>query len=100
MNELLEKRFFGCIFWGIILNLGGAMLAVLQHFPFIKALGWVMLLVGFGLMMIGLAFYVRSKGRNPAWCILGILSILGLLIIVLLPAKPEKIKETTLKPVP
>ncbi len=80
-----EKNFFGCVFYGVVLNLGGGLLSACRPYPFLVVLGGIMLAVGIGLLMVGLAFYARSKGRHPAWCILGILSLLGLLIIVLLP---------------
>jgi hypothetical protein len=80
-----EKNFFGCIFWGVILNIGGGLLSACRLYPFLVILGWIMLAVGIGLLMAGLAFYARSKGRHPAWCLLGLFSLPGLLIIVLLP---------------
>jgi len=88
--EWFEKRFFRCIFWGVVLNFGGGMLSACRLYPFLVILGGVMVAAGIGLLTIGLAFYARSKGRHPAWCLLGILSVLGLLIIVLLPTKHER----------
>ena len=88
-GKWFERRFFECIFWGVILNIGGGLLSICWSHPFLEILGYFMVVTGIGLMMAGLAFYSRSKGRHPAWCILGLLSILGLLVIVLLPPKKE-----------
>jgi hypothetical protein len=80
-----EKNFFGCVFYGVVLNLAGGLLSACRLYPFLVVLGEITLAVGIGLLMVGLAFYARSKHRHPAWCILGLLSVLGLVIIVLLP---------------
>jgi hypothetical protein len=89
-GEWFEKRFFGCIFWGVVLNIAGGFLSICQHYTFLEILGYFMVVTGIGLMMSGLAFYARSKGRHPAWCILGLLSVLGLLVIILLPHRNER----------
>jgi hypothetical protein len=90
LGEWFEKRFFECIFWGVALNIGGGLLSACRHYPFLEIPGYVMVVTGIGLIMAGLAFYARSKGRHPAWCILGLLSVLGLLVIVLLPPGKER----------
>jgi len=44
-------------------------------------------LVGGILLIIGLAYYAKAKSRHPAWGLLGLLSIIGIIIIALLPDK-------------
>lgn len=41
----------------------------------------IMLILGTILLMIGLAYYAMAKGRNPAWCLMGFLSIIGLIVL-------------------
>jgi ABC-type enterochelin transport system permease subunit len=46
------------------------------------AIGPLLLLLGTGLFITGLAYYAKSKGRHPAWCLAGFLSIVGIIILV------------------
>jgi len=48
------------------------------------ALGLVLALVGTVLLIVGLAFYAKAKGRSPAWGLMGLLSIIGLIVLALL----------------
>ena len=41
--------------------------------------------VGTAMLIAGLAYYAKGKGRNPAWGLMGLLSILGLIVLCLLP---------------
>ena len=52
--------------------------------PALLAVSPVVLLVGFALLMTGVYFYVKSKGRNPAWSVLACFSFLGLIILACL----------------
>ena len=38
-------------------------------------------------LIVGLAFYAKAKARHPAWGLLGLLSILGMIILALIPDK-------------
>ncbi|RPJ30974.1 MAG: hypothetical protein EHM35_12395 [Planctomycetaceae bacterium] len=40
-----------------------------------------LVLLGTVLLMIGLAYYAKAKGRSPAWCLMALLSIIGLLVL-------------------
>ncbi|MGO9115406.1 MAG: SHD1 domain-containing protein [Thermoguttaceae bacterium] len=42
-------------------------------------------IVGTFLFVAGLAFYAKAKRRHPAWCLMGFLSLLGLIILACLP---------------
>ena len=52
----------------------------------------LVLIVGTVLLMVGLAYYAKAKGRSPAWCLMGFLSIIGLLVLASLKDLGE---ETT-----
>lgn len=58
---------------GLLVQLAGFM----TEQPFLKVVGTLLLLVG-------LAYYAKAKGRNPAWCLMALLSIVGLLVLAIL----------------
>jgi hypothetical protein len=39
------------------------------------------LIAGTILLMIGLAYYAKAKGRTPTWCLMGFLSLIGLIVL-------------------
>ena len=41
-------------------------------------------LVGAGFVIVGLSYYAMAKGRTPAWGLMGILSIVGLIVLACL----------------
>ena len=47
-------------------------------------LGKCFSLFGFALLLIGLAFYAKAKGRCPAWCLLPFLCSIGWVALTLL----------------
>lgn len=56
--------------------------------------GRMVAFAGIVLLIIGLALYAKALGRNPAWGILGVLSIFGLLILASLSDYSETRTET------
>lgn len=60
--------------------LAGFVGLLLQMFPSLA-----IKFVGTMLLMVGLAYYAKMKGRNGAWGLLAFLSILGFLFAALLP---------------
>ncbi len=44
----------------------------------------MLVLLGTVLLIIGLVYYAKAKGRHPAWGIMGLLSIIGLIVLALL----------------
>jgi hypothetical protein len=50
----------------------------------IGPLGKPVVVLGTGLLMFGLAYYAKAKGRHPAWCLMGFLSLLGLIVLACL----------------
>ena len=67
---------------GILLQCAGFVLRGSPDDP--NALGSLLLLVGGGLLIAGLAFYAQAKGRHPAWGLMGFLSIIGLIVLACL----------------
>ncbi|TNF05994.1 MAG: hypothetical protein EP323_05515 [Gammaproteobacteria bacterium] len=61
---------------GLILQIVGG----LNELPVVTLIGGILLIAG-------LAYYAKSKNRLPAWGLLGLLSILGIVILGLLPDK-------------
>ena len=70
MNKIYNNISLGLGAPGIVLQIWGNILVQ----P-------IMLILGTILLMIGLAYYAMAKGRNPAWCLMGFLSIIGLIVL-------------------
>lgn len=51
-------------------------------------------LVGTVLLLVGLAFYAKAKGRHPAWCLMAFLSLIGLIVLACLKDKAPNSPET------
>lgn len=58
---------------GIVLQIAGNLIG----YPLVSCLGTA-------LLMVGLAYYAKAKGRTPIWCLLGLLSIFGLIVLACL----------------
>ncbi len=79
---------------GIVLQTAGCFIRTPEGMS--TPLGVIFVLVGTVLLLIGLTFYAKAKGRHPAWCLFGLLSIIGLIILVCLKDKSvQKASETT-----
>ena len=75
---------------GIILQILGA----LTPGPGLELLGTV-------LLTLGLAYYAMAKGRSPAWCLLGLLSIIGIVLLACLDDKSTDLQgKPPAKPTP
>jgi 4-amino-4-deoxy-L-arabinose transferase-like glycosyltransferase len=46
-------------------------------------------IAGTVLVMVGLGYYAKAKGRHWAWGLLGLLSIFGLIALAILPDKAK-----------
>ncbi len=75
----------------LALGVPGLALQLAGHFVQLYAL----IYLGVLLLMLGLAYYAKAKGRNPAWCLLGFLSIIGMIILAVLK---DKAAEPTAAP--
>jgi hypothetical protein len=87
MADYIRNNFYWCIFWGFFLQFVGGSVTAMSHSLPLIVLGWSIYLVGTLLLLIGFGFYVRSKGRSPAWCLLALLSIIGWVILIFLKDK-------------
>ena len=78
---------------GIILQMVGQ---IMRTLPDPQVRGSLVLLVGTVLLLVGLAYYAKAKGRNPAWCLMAFLSLLGLIVLACLKdfAPQEKQSST------
>ena len=50
-----------------------------------EAMNLILVVVGTAMLIAGLAYYAKGKGRTPAWGLMGLFSILGLIVLALLP---------------
>jgi hypothetical protein len=66
---------------GLVIQIAGN---IMRQQPSHEAIGSLVLLLGSGLLIAGLAYYAVAKGRNPAWGLVGLLSILGIIVLACL----------------
>ena len=69
---------------GVIGQLGGRIALETTHNPLIALFSMLALLGGSVLLIIGLAYYAKAKGRHSAWALMGLLSLIGVLVLALL----------------
>ena len=63
---------------------------------FMTPVGFTIALCGTGLLLVGFMFYAKAKGRHPAWCLMGLLSLIGLIVLACLKDKSvQQAAETT-----
>ena len=66
--------------------------------PQAKGAGIVVAIVGYGLIALGSGFLATSKGRHPAWGLLGLLTPIGLVFLSVLQDASDKEKTTSAQP--
>jgi hypothetical protein len=89
IRNYIRDHFHRCVIWGVILQCLGGLVPLALSRPLLALLGWLMLLTGTVLLLIGFAFYAKAKGRSPAWSLLSLASIIGWIILISLTAKPR-----------
>lgn len=82
MIQEYNKKSFVFGIPGVILQIAGNFMRNPEGL--ITITGSLILLCGTILLMAGLAFYAKAKGRHPAWCLFAFLSIIGLIVLALL----------------
>jgi hypothetical protein len=93
-KDYVHKNFDRLVVGGIILQVLGRMIYPLTGYPILRLSGWVISLFGTMLLLVGFAFYVKSKGRHPAWCLFALLSVIGWIVIILLKdVSPRRTEE-------
>ncbi len=70
---------------GIILQTVG--LFIRDSEGLMTPLGSIIVLCGTGLLLVGFIYYAKAKGRHPAWCLFGFLSLIGLIVLACLKDK-------------
>jgi hypothetical protein len=70
---------------GLVLQTGG--LFIRNAEGVMTPLGFIIAICGNVLLLVGFIFYAKAKGRHPAWCLLGFLSLIGLIILACLKDK-------------
>jgi len=50
-----------------------------------EGLGLLISLAGTVLLFVGLGYYAKAKGRTPVWCLMGLLSLIGFIVLGALP---------------
>ncbi|MFC1710158.1 hypothetical protein ACFL0F_00665 [Patescibacteria group bacterium] len=68
--------------------------AVRQYYLSMAIIGWLLFLIGFSMFIFGCMNYVKAKGYHWAFGLLGILSLIGLIILVLLPNKNKVLDQS------
>ena len=72
---------------GLVINIIGSILSRQIENPAISILGSLLLIVGSVIFIWGCWNYAKGKGYHGAWGLLGLLSCIGLVILVLFPDK-------------
>ena len=67
---------------GIILQIAGNFMRTPDGV--FTPLGALVLLAGTVLLLVGLMFYAKAKGRHGAWCLFAFLSLIGLIVLACL----------------
>jgi len=87
LEQHKRKNFYRFIFWGFVLECVGGSVTAMSHSLLLSVLGWSIYVVGTALLLIGFGYYVKSKGRSPAWSLLALISVIGWAILILLKDK-------------
>lgn len=74
---------------GIVLQIAGRVWAMNLP-PQQTLLPVLVMILGTALLIAGLVFYAKAKGRHPAWGLMGLLSIIGLIVLACLPDTAPK----------
>ena len=72
---------------GILGHIAGSILTRQSDNPLILILGLLFLIAGLVLFIWGCWNYAKGKGYHGAWGLLGLLSCIGLIILVFFPDK-------------
>ena len=87
LKQCIRKNFYWCVFLGFVVQCVGASLIAMSHSLPAVVFGWLIYVTGTAVLLSGFGVYVKSKGRNPAWSLLALLSLAGGLVLILLKDK-------------
>lgn len=83
---------------GLVAQFAGNLMVLFR--PELAGLGMGLLILGTALLMGGLAFYAVAKGQHPAWALMGLLSLLGFIVLGLLPDRSVETQPARTPPSP
>ena len=90
MDKALNRT---SLIWGvpgvIVQTVGWIIAKGAQTAPF-ALFGSLVFFGGTGLLLVGLVYYARAKGRSGWWGLVGLLSCVGILVLAFLP---DRLKE-------
>ena len=69
---------------GIVLQIAGRIVMEITEDPLISIVAAVATLVGTAILIAGLTLYAKAKGLHPAWGLLGLSSLVGLIALACL----------------
>ena len=72
---------------GFLMQVAGNVIGGISSSSALAMLGLLISLAGFGLFIWGCISYAQGKGYHGAWGLLGVISLLGLIILVFFPDK-------------
>lgn len=78
---------------GLLIEIAASIAISSTNLPLV-ILGSVSLL-GLLIFVLGCYFYAKGKGRSAIWAILGVFSLIGFIILLVLPDKSESQTQTT-----
>lgn len=87
MNQELKQKGYSMIGIGLLLEIAASIALSLTNLSLL-ILGTVSF-IGFVVFALGCYYYAKSKGRSGLWAILGIFSLIGFIILLVLPDKSE-----------
>lgn len=88
------------LYWGVpgvVLQILGVLIQVAHRIwgpPNTEIwIGMFLLMIGTLLLLVGLAYYAKAKGRSPAWCLLAFLGLPGWIAMVLILSSLPDLSE-------
>lgn len=85
MNQELKQKGYTMIGVGLLLKIAAGIALSLTNLPLLL-LGTVSF-IGFVVFVIGCYYYAKGKGRSGLWALIGVLSLIGFIILLVLPDK-------------
>jgi hypothetical protein len=81
----------------LALGVPGLLIQIVGFYIFLilghRTTGRIVVWIGVALLIAGLALYAKAKGRNPAWGLMGFLSLIGLAVLASLKDSAPNRKE-------
>ena len=91
-QEFRKGSLFGLA--GFALELLGAVAQIpYQGIGFGSPVGLAATITGAAFLVVGVYYLARSKGRHPAWAILGLLSLVGWILVAFLEDTTQNVGE-------